>query len=128
VRLFAVCCFLTFSKKVFPLYSLGIAGVAWCIGAFDFDLGTVLRSDGNSAGFSKLNMNKKTIAETNAELFTDETAAQFIGGIEPRTVRDWRMRRGLGFLRITPKVIRIRRVDLEKFLARHAVSITRGQA
>ena len=61
-----------------------------------------------------------------AELLTDETAAAYIGGIESRTVRDWRMRRGLGFLRITPKVIRIRRDDLDKWLARHAVAITRG--
>jgi excisionase family DNA binding protein len=64
--------------------------------------------------------------KTAATLFTDETAAQYIGGIEPRTVRDWRMRRGLGFLRITPKVIRIRKDDLDKWLARHAVAITRG--
>jgi len=61
-----------------------------------------------------------------ATLFTDETAAAYIGGIASRTVRDWRMRRGLGFLRITPKVIRIRKDDLDKWLARHAVAITRG--
>lgn len=60
------------------------------------------------------------------DILTDKTAAAYIGGIEPRTVRDWRMRRGLGFLRITPKVIRIRRVDLDKWLARHQVAITRG--
>ena len=63
-----------------------------------------------------------------AELLTDETAAAYIGGIEPRTVRSFRMSRGLPFVRITPKVIRIRRADLDKWLARHAVAITRGQA
>jgi excisionase family DNA binding protein len=73
-------------------------------------------------------VNKKIIAETNAELFTDQTAAQFIGGIEHRTVRDWRMRRGLPFIRVTPKVVRIRRADLEKWLARHLVAITKGAA
>jgi len=60
-----------------------------------------------------------------AELLTDETAADIIG-VEPRTVRDWRMRLGLPFVRITPKVVRIRRADLDKWIARRAVSITRG--
>jgi excisionase family DNA binding protein len=63
-----------------------------------------------------------------AELLTDETAAAYIGGIESRTVREWRMKRGLGFLRITPKVIRIRKSDLDRWLSRHAVAITRGGA
>jgi hypothetical protein len=61
-----------------------------------------------------------------AELFTDESAASYIGGILPRTIRDWRTRRGLPFCRITPKVIRIRRADLDKWLAGHQVAITRG--
>lgn len=61
-----------------------------------------------------------------AELFTDETAAAYIGGIEPRTIRSFRMSRGLPFVRITPKVVRIRRADLDKWLARHQVAITRG--
>lgn len=61
-----------------------------------------------------------------AGLLTDETAADYVGGIEPRTIRAWRTCRGLPFLRVTPKVIRIRRVDLDKWLARHAVAMTRG--
>jgi excisionase family DNA binding protein len=65
---------------------------------------------------------------TNAELLTDETAAAYIGGIESRTVRDWRMRRGLPFIRVTAKVIRIRRDDLDKWIARHVVAIRRGVA
>jgi hypothetical protein len=62
----------------------------------------------------------------NAEILTDETAAAYIGGIEPRTVRQWRMSMGLPFVRITSKVIRIRRCDLDKWLARKQVAITRG--
>jgi phage antirepressor YoqD-like protein len=38
------------------------------------------------------------------------------------------MSRGLPFIRVTPKVVRIRRADLDKWLARHQVAITRGQA
>ena len=63
-----------------------------------------------------------------AELLTDETAAAYIGGIEARTVRDWRTRRGLPFLRVTPKVIRMRRADVDRWLARHEVAVTRGKA
>jgi len=63
-----------------------------------------------------------------AEILTDETAAAYIGGIESRTVRSWRTCRGLPFLRITPKVIRIRRADLDKWLSRQQVAITRGVA
>jgi excisionase family DNA binding protein len=60
------------------------------------------------------------------DILTDVTAAAYVGGIEPRTIRDWRTRRGLPFIRITPKVIRIRRADLEKWLARHQVATLRG--
>jgi hypothetical protein len=60
------------------------------------------------------------------DILTDATAAIYIGDITPRTVRDFRMRRGLPFVRITPKVVRIRRADLDKWLVRHQVAITRG--
>ena len=63
-------------------------------------------------------------AET-GQILTDETAAALLT-VEPRTIRDWRTRRGLPFIRVTPKVIRIRRADLDKWLARHQVAITRG--
>ena len=60
------------------------------------------------------------------EIFTDETAAIYVGGVEPRTVRDWRTRRGLPFIRITAKCVRIRKSDLDRWLAQHLVAITRG--
>ena len=66
--------------------------------------------------------------KTAAELLTDETAAAYIGDIQPRTVRSFRMSRGLPFIRVTPKVVRIRRADLDKWLARLQVAITWGQA
>jgi excisionase family DNA binding protein len=67
-----------------------------------------------------------TDGQTSAcQILTDETAAALLT-VEPRTVRDWRMRRGLPFIRVTAKVIRIRRADLDKWLARHQVAITRG--
>lgn len=61
-----------------------------------------------------------------AEIFTDQTAADYIGGIKARAVRDWRTKRGLPFIRVTSKVCRIRRADLDKWLASHRVAITKG--
>jgi len=61
------------------------------------------------------------------QILTDETAAALLT-VEPRTIRDWRTRRGLPFIRVTPKVVRIRRADLDKWLSRHQVAITRGVA
>jgi hypothetical protein len=40
-----------------------------------------------------------------------------------RTIRSWRTHRGLPFIRITNKVIRIRRADLDEWLARHRVAM-----
>jgi excisionase family DNA binding protein len=70
----------------------------------------------------------QTVSPADAgQILTDETAAALLT-VEPRTIRDWRTRRGLPFVRLTAKVVRIRRADLDKWLARHAVAITRGQA
>lgn len=60
------------------------------------------------------------------EIFTDETAAEYIGGIKARAVRDWRTKRGLPFIRVTAKVCRIRRADLDKWLAQHRVATMKG--
>lgn len=60
-----------------------------------------------------------------SEFFDDASAAAYIGGITARAIRDWRNRRGLPFIRITAKVIRIRRSDLDRWLARHQTAITR---
>lgn len=54
-------------------------------------------------------MNSTTIPR---ELFDDDSAAAYIGDITARTIRNWRTQRGLPFIRITNKVIRIRRSDL----------------
>ena len=62
------------------------------------------------------------------EIFTDETAAAYIGGIKARAVRDWRTKRGLPFIRVTAKVCRIRRADLDRWLAQHRVAVTKGSA
>lgn len=59
------------------------------------------------------------------EIFDDTAAAAYIGGITARTIREWRSRRGLPFIRITAKVSRIRRSDLDRWLAGHQTAITR---
>jgi excisionase family DNA binding protein len=67
-------------------------------------------------------MNSKT---SPLEIFDDASAAAYIGGITPRTIRNWRTHRGLPFIRITSRVIRIRRDDLDDWLARHRVAMIR---
>jgi len=57
------------------------------------------------------------------EIFDDASAAAYIGGIKARTIRSWRTQRGLPFIRITAKTIRIRRADLDEWLARHLVAM-----
>ena len=55
------------------------------------------------------------------ELLTDSQAAALLS-VEPRTLRLWRQSRGLPHLRLTSKVIRYRRSDLDAWLARHLVA------
>ena len=51
------------------------------------------------------------------ELLTEEEAARLLS-VEPRTLRLWRNERGLPHLKITSKVIRYRRSDLNGWLNR----------
>jgi predicted DNA-binding transcriptional regulator AlpA len=51
------------------------------------------------------------------ELLNDEQAAALLG-VEPRTLRLWRNTRALPHIRITPKVIRYRRTDINAWLDR----------
>ena len=62
-------------------------------------------------------------SNTRPQDIDDESAAAYIGGITARTIRSWRTYRGLPFIRITNKVIRIRRADLDEWLARHRVAM-----
>jgi excisionase family DNA binding protein len=61
-----------------------------------------------------------------AEIFTDETAAAYVGGVTARAIREWRASRGLPFIRVTGKVIRIRRSDLDQWLDQRRFAITKG--
>lgn len=69
-------------------------------------------------------VNRPIVSKTiSREIFDDASAAAYIGGITARTIRNWRTHRGLHFIRITSKVIRIRRADLDDWLARHRVAM-----
>ena len=61
-------------------------------------------------------------ATATPELLTDEQAAAFLS-VEPRTLRLWRNTQGLPFIRVTSKIIRYRKVDLDGWLARRRVAI-----
>lgn len=71
-------------------------------------------------------MKLKTYSSVGAEtpdLLTDEEAANLVA-VEPRTIRLWRTRRGLPHLKLTSKVVRIRRRDFDDWLSRHRVTIS----
>jgi hypothetical protein len=61
-------------------------------------------------------------ATSTVEIFDDTQAAAYIGGIQARAVRDWRTKRGLPYIRITAKVCRIRKADLDKWLAQRRIA------
>lgn len=57
------------------------------------------------------------------DLLTDEQAAAILS-VEPRTLRLWRHTRGLPHLKLTSKVIRYRRSDLDAWLNRSRTVIS----
>jgi len=58
----------------------------------------------------------------NVDILDDKQAAALLH-TNPRTLRLWRSTRGLPFIRITSKVIRYRRADIDEWLARRRVAI-----
>ena len=58
---------------------------------------------------------------TNADLLTEEQAAQFLQ-IQPRTVRAWRGK-GLPHVKLTARVIRFRRADLDGWISKQRVAV-----
>ena len=78
----------------------------------------------NTTSLQTAPANRPIVSNTSSrEIFDDASAAAYIGGIKARTIREWRARRGLPFIRITAKTIRIRRSDLDEWLARHRVAM-----
>jgi excisionase family DNA binding protein len=63
-----------------------------------------------------------TAAPAAGDLLTDTQAAALLA-VQPRTLRLWRHTRGLPHIRLTSKVIRYRRSDLDAWLARRYVAI-----
>ena len=55
-----------------------------------------------------------------ADLLTDEQAAAILS-VEPRTIRLWRKTRGLPHLKLTSKIVRIRRADLDSWMEKRLV-------
>ncbi len=61
--------------------------------------------------------------DTTENIWADEQAGAYLGGIPPRTLRLWRHTRGLPSIRITSKVTRYRKSDLDEWLAKRRVQI-----
>ena len=61
-----------------------------------------------------------------SEVFDDRQAGAYLGGTEPldpRLLRLWRRKRGLPHIKLTAKVIRYRKSDLDGWLAQHRVQV-----
>jgi hypothetical protein len=56
-----------------------------------------------------------------AEIFDEATCAAYIG-VRPRTIREFRSRLGLPFLRITSKVVRFKKADVDDWLDRQKIA------
>ena len=56
------------------------------------------------------------------DLFDDPALCAYLT-TNPRTLRLWRRTRGLPFIRISSKVIRYRRADVDRWLASRSVAI-----
>jgi predicted DNA-binding transcriptional regulator AlpA len=57
------------------------------------------------------------------EYLTDIQLAAILA-VEPRTLRLWRNTRGLPHVRVTSRVIRYRKVDIDQWMARRRVAIS----
>ena len=49
-------------------------------------------------------------------VYGDAWVCNYLGSIKPRTLRLWRRKRGLPHIKITPKVIRYRKADIDAWL------------
>lgn len=56
-----------------------------------------------------------TLPTDPTQYLTDEAAASLLD-VEPKTIRVWRRTRGLPFIRLSSRAVRIRRADLEAWL------------
>lgn len=65
-------------------------------------------------------MSKRDNAVVQTDILDDKGAAAYLG-VEERTIRLWRRTRGLPHIKLTAKVVRIRRADLEKWIGSHLV-------
>ncbi len=76
-----------------------------------------------ACGMVKVKIAPTPAATPAAAVLTDEQLAAELA-VEPRTLRLWRHCRGLPFVKITPRVIRYRRADIDAWLARRRVAIS----
>ena len=65
----------------------------------------------------------QTLNLTGVDVLDDKQVSALLH-TNPRTLRLWRHTRGLPFVRITSKVIRYRRADIDEWLERRRVAIT----
>jgi excisionase family DNA binding protein len=57
------------------------------------------------------------------DILTDEQCCALLA-VTPRTLRLWRRERGLPHCKITRRIIRYRKTDIDQWMARHSTAIT----
>jgi excisionase family DNA binding protein len=55
--------------------------------------------------------------------YLNEKQASDLIGVEPRTLKEWRSKKGFPFLRLSHKVVRFRRADIDEWMADHLTAI-----
>ena len=60
-----------------------------------------------------------------SDLFNEEQAAEYLG-ITLRTLREWRKVKNVPYVRLSGKVIRYRKVDIDLWLSRRVIGATAG--
>jgi hypothetical protein len=83
---------------------------------------------GAAEAAGRRSLSPKVTQSTAPGVFDDDALGQYLGGIEPRTLRLWRRNRGLPFLKLTKKVIRYRKADVDGWLDQHRVACVGGAA
>ncbi len=65
--------------------------------------------------------NTITANSNDYDILNEEQVSRLLG-VQPRALREWRHDRGLPYIKITPKIIRYRRKDIDAWLDKKRVA------
>ena len=65
--------------------------------------------------------NRPGLPGNGSDLLNDQQVSQLLG-VQPRALRRWRQELGLPYVKLTPKVLRYRRKDIDAWVERQVVA------